>query len=162
MHIPSIAEYLLSLSRPNGSKVAYVRNGQTVLTPFPTGGQINNDLFQGIVDYADIIYGFSWGAVMVPNAFTARITYAGGNLFSGIVTATIINEEHTYFIVRHPSNQVMLIANNVSGVPQYFELNMYYLAVPDEDSFKIATEAIARWGTSANSERLLKIIAREE
>lgn len=152
MALPYAVEYLLTLRGPTGGRLVYNRMNQTIIPAMAGNTQLVYNVIPLASDYMTFLYRMAFGAAMVPNAFLARIQQWGTMLFSGVVTAGIINFELDHFIPVTQSEPTIVDITNAMPIGQYYELNVSYIAVPSEDTYNMILAALDRMGTSAKSE----------
>jgi hypothetical protein len=142
MPLSYLVERILALRNTSNVPLAYMRMNQTIQALAASqrlphvGTRANED------NYANIIYRMKFGNAMVPSNITANIKCGGNEYFNGLVTAGIIAQELDFLIVaKRPDKLDVDVVNNVP-LAQYYELNVYYLAILSEDDYKIIMDYI--------------------
>ena len=138
MSLPFGIERMLSLRHKGGGRLIYPRFSQQIVAAFPAGmTPLAYTVGINKSDYVNVLYKVEFGRTMVPNAFSADIVDEGNQIFSGVVTGSIINSPIDTFlpVLQLKPTQISIV--NVSGIVQYYELNTWYLGVSSPEDWKI-------------------------
>lgn len=149
-------EYLLSLMRPGGGRLVSPEATQILIPIFPPNVTLSFSAGPIGGDYGQIVYGAGFGPDMVPNAFTGYVQIWGTRQITGTFTAETLETEFQSFLWVTEANPALIYVTNVSGLNQVLEMDYTSLRISSEEDYNLVLEALARMGTSAESERLAR------
>jgi len=153
----TLAEYLLSVEKPEGGKL--VRHGGTIIRipTFPPNFSWTWTVYPRNNAYANIQYGFLISPAIVPGAFYLESRQAGV-LFSGGFVNEMSFRFTNLWIDFTEANPIVTTITNVTPLVQYWENANAYMVIATEDDYKIVKKLISEWYASSR----LTISALEE
>lgn len=165
MFVPGPAcEYLMTLSRPGGGVLCAMGAMQILVRIFPPDGTLSVSVGPADSDYAQIVFGVSMGENMVPDAFNGYLALWGTRVVQGTYTSVMLNGitfGHEFLWVTQ-ALPTYLYLHNATPVNQRLEVNYIFLRIATEGDYHTVKDALVHMRTSAESERLLRVLAHEQ
>jgi len=133
MPLPSIIEYLLARSDLEENWGILDDTIQIVIANIPPLNIIRYAVVP--LHYMHIIYNFSFGPAVVPNALAVKKTTGrGSQLFNSVITGRVYPEITLATIT--PGAPLFEEVTNTTGLNQYYESTHYYIDIPNAVTFK--------------------------
>jgi len=142
----TLSEYLLGYRDETGGVICSLGITRYTIPIFPAGMTVTFNIVPRPGAFADILFFGAWSAQMIPNAFTWETAHEGVITQSGLLTALLLSQPHSMWMVITERNPILTNVVNVTNIPQYFEGVDMSLAVPSEPNLKKIFELIKQWG----------------
>lgn len=153
MALPFVIEYLLAQERPGGGRLVTAGSMQTVAPALPPGFTVTLTYPPPTSIYCQIWFWLRFGASMVPGALSGWYQQAGTLQYGGIAYDVIGNQMDFFIPVTHSEPMIVSGTNN-SPLNQFWEAYAGFIEIQTKEDLDLATERIARIGTSARLENL--------
>lgn len=105
-------------------------------------------------NYAMIGYRAILGNEMVPGAFSATLQFAGGAIYSGVITQEPIRNGFQAFFVITRVTPLIITVRNLTGLFQYFEVIDKFLVVSTQNDMELIYKALEELAMAGHNEML--------
>lgn len=155
-----LVEYLLSAQRPNGGGQLCRYGINPIRIPVFMQDSTREVITTPIVStFTNIVFFIEYSSQMVPDAFRVSHVIKGIEIFGGQLTQMLLEDGRQTYLEITDSSPSRLIAENISGIVQYFELNLHLLAIDTEDDMRTVRNIINNWGSiSGTDERVAELL----
>lgn len=154
MSVPRLIEYIESIKAPliRGTHIGAHGGGQIIVPIFPPGLTVNQVITPPVGVYTIIIYRVDFGNSMVPNAFLASVQHRGYSRYSGVLSATLLDNGMEGFLVVTNESPLHVTVTNNSGLNQYLEEIYQYAAIYTESDFNFVYDLLNDLANRGQSE----------
>lgn len=158
--LPATISYLLGAQEENHLLELQNKTFQIIVPDFPSLRSLRLAVSPPASSYAFLLYEVSFESAMVPHSMSIQMFSGRREKLLDVILSGRFTKDSAYTLAPiTPGAPLIILINNLRLLNNYFECTVFYLDIPDQNSWNLVMDALRRMETSARLEDIGQSIA---